>query len=144
MHFRYLLDCYRNKIFLLQSCLDKNLAPGYIVQRIRRIKCCNSTKGWDFLFHRLSWVCEILFICKVEIMLVFLWLQFLKYLTNNSAQLKSKLSNNTYHFLNLLIKKKYGSITTTDRHIFNFSSYVLSDSEKFVLSRGLNFCAQSY
>ena len=67
-------------------------------------------------------------------------LQFSKYLTNNSARLKSKLSNSTHHFLNLLIKKKYGSITTTDRDILNFSSYVLSDSEKFVLSRGLNFC----
>ena len=35
---------------------------------------------------------------------------------------------------------KYGSIVTTDEHIFNYSSYILSDCEKFVLSRGPNFC----
>ena len=35
---------------------------------------------------------------------------------------------------------KYSSIITTDKHIFNYSSYVLSDCEKFVLSRGSNFC----
>ena len=35
---------------------------------------------------------------------------------------------------------KYGSTVTTDKHIFNYSSYVLSDCEKFVLSKGLNFC----
>ena len=35
---------------------------------------------------------------------------------------------------------KYDSIVTTDKHIFNYSSYVLSDCKKFLLSRGLNFC----
>ena len=35
---------------------------------------------------------------------------------------------------------QYGSTVTTDKHIHNYSSYVLSDCEKFVLSRGLNFC----
>ena len=43
-------------------------------------------------------------------------------------------------FLNHLIKRKFGSIVTSDKHIFNSSSYVLSDCEKFVLSRGINFC----
>ena len=66
-------------------------------------------------------------------------LRFSKYLTNNSSSLKSKLLNSNQHFLNLLIKMEYRSIVTTDKHIFNYSSYVLSDCEKFVLSRGLNF-----
>ena len=34
-----------------------------------------------------------------------------------------------------------GCVLTSDKHIFTFSSYNLSDCEKLVLSSGLNFCA---
>ena len=49
-------------------------------------------------------------------------LRFSKYLSNNSFRLKSKLLCNNQQFLNHLIKKKLGSIVTTDEHIFNYSS----------------------
>ena len=39
-----------------------------------------------------------------------------------------------------MVKMKYGSIVTTDKHTFNYYSYVLSGCKKFALFRGLNFC----
>ena len=152
IHFRYLLDTYENKILLLQFCLDNNLAPGYIVRRIREIKCHNSTnvlraflKGEiSFFLDSMESVKSRLYdkgkICWSSLSFFDLF-RFYKYLTNNFSQLKSKLLNSNQQFLNYLIKKKYGSTVTTDRHIFNYSAYVSSDSEKFVLSRGHNFCA---
>ena len=109
IHLRYLLDSYRNKIFLLQSCLDKNLAPGYIVRWIRRIKCRYSTNVLRaFLKDEISYFTDS--IESVKYRLYVKWrscwsslsfmdlLRFSKYLTNNSARLKSKLFNNTHHF----------------------------------------------
>ena len=43
-------------------------------------------------------------------------------------------------FFHFLIKRKFGCVLTSDKYIFNFSSYVLSDCESLILSRGLNFC----
>ena len=116
IHFRYLLDCYKNKIFLLQSCLDKNLAPGYIVRRIRKIKCRNSTNVLRaFLKDEISYFMDSIESVKSHLykwrscwssLSFFHLLRFSKYLTNNSAQLKSKLLNSAHHFLNLLIKKE--------------------------------------
>ena len=69
IHLRYLLDAYKNKILFLQSCLDNNLALGYIVQWIRKIKCSNSInvitcifKGQNFFLFGLNRVCEVSFI----------------------------------------------------------------------------------
>ena len=61
----YLLDSYKNKIFLLQSCLGNNLAPGYIVRRIKKRKCRNYTNVLraflkdEISFFLNSIVCEI-------------------------------------------------------------------------------------
>ena len=44
--------------------------------------------------------------------------------------------NNKY--LNMLIRNKFGSITS-NKHIINLSSYSLCDGEKLVLSTGLDF-----
>ena len=112
---------YHNFTNVLRAFLKDEIS--YFMDSIESVKSCLYVK-WRSCWSSLSF---------------FDLFRFLKYLTNNSARLNSKLLNSTRHFFNLLIKKKYGSITTTDRHIFNFSSYVLSDSEKFVLSRGLNF-----
>ena len=129
IHFRYLLDTYKNKILLLlQSCLDNNLAPGYIVRRIRKIKCRNSTNVLRvFLKDEISFFLD--WIESVKSRLYYNWktcwsslsffdlLRFSKYLTNNSARLKSKLLNSNQQFSNHLIKMKYGSTVITDRHI---------------------------
>ena len=42
IHLRYLIDTYKNEILFLQSCFDNNIAPGYILRRIKKIKCRNT------------------------------------------------------------------------------------------------------
>ena len=131
IYFRYLLDSFKNKIFLLQSCLDNNSAPEYIVRHIKKIKCHNSTNVLHaFLKDKISFFLDS--IESVKSRLYHKWktcwsshsffnlLHFSKYLTNNSARLKTLLLNSTQQFLNQLIKMKYGSTATTDRHIFKF------------------------
>ena len=120
------------------------------VRRIRKIKCCST---FNVLRAFLKDEISIFFdsIESVKARLYYKWktywsslsffdLRFSKYLTNNSSHLKSTLLNSHQQFFNHLIKRKFGSIVTSDKHIFNYSSYVLSDCEKFVLSRGLTFC----
>ena len=151
IHLRFLIDTYKNKIPFRQSCLDNNLAPGYILRRIKKIKCRNTINVLRaFLKDEISFFFDS--IESVKARLYFNWkmcwsslsffdlLRFSKYLTNNSSRLKSKLLNSNQQFWNHLIKRKFGSIVTSDKHIFNYSSYVLSDCEKLVLSRELNFC----
>ena len=65
---------------------------------------------------------------------------FSKYLSNTGNNTKDRTLDKNKSFLHFLIKRKFGCVLTSDRHISNFSSYNLSDCEKLVLSRGLNFC----
>lgn len=63
--------------------------------------------------------------------------RFLANLDENSAKSSTKRFN---EHLSLLIRNRFGSDSTNlDKHLFNFSSVVFSDSEKLVLSKGLNF-----
>ena len=66
--------------------------------------------------------------------------RFSKYLSNTGNNTKIRTPDKNKSFLHFLIKRKFGCVLTSDKHIFNFSSYILSDGEKLVLSRGLNFC----
>ena len=148
---KYKIDTNKNKILFLQSCLDNNIAPGYILRWIKKIKCRNTINVLHaFLKDEISFFSDSIESFKARLYLNWMksWsslsffdlLRFSKYLLNNSSRLKSKLLNSNQQFLNHLIKRKFGSIVTSDKHIFNYSSYVLSDCEKLVLSRGLSFC----
>ena len=120
IHLRYLLDTYKNKILLLRSCLDNNLAPRYIVRRIRKIKCRNSINVLRaFLKVEIAFFLDSIESVKSRLyhkwktcwssLSLFDLLRFSKYLTNNSSRLKSKLLKSHQQSLNHLIKMKYGS-----------------------------------
>ena len=147
---RYRINVYRNKILFLQSFQDNNVAPSYIFRRIIKIKCRSTNNVLRaFLKDEISLLSDSLESFKSRLYLQWkkFWsslsffdlLRFSKYLSNNSFRLKSKLLSNNQQFLKHLIKKKSGSIVTTDKHIFNYSSYVLTDCEKLVPSKGLSF-----
>ena len=113
IHLRYLLDTNENNILFHQSCLDNNLAPRYIVQRMRKIKCRNTINVLrvylkdeiSFFLDSIESVKSHLYqkwkTCWSSLSFFLNLLRFSKYLTNNSFHLKSKLLNSNQQFLNI-------------------------------------------
>ena len=71
IHLRFLIDTYKNKILFLQSCFDNNLPPGYILRRIRKIKCNTINVSRAFLKDEISFLFDS--IESVKARLYFNW-----------------------------------------------------------------------
>ena len=58
------------------------------------------------------------------------------------AEERKRKQIETKHFLivNWLVKQRFRSVSNSGNNICNLFAYVLWQSEKFVLSRGLDFC----
>ena len=155
IHLRGKLISLKCRSSFLKSCLNNNVVPGYISRRIQKIKCRNLTNvERAFIRDEITFFMDSIESLKSHIKSSwsYAWkylgffdkFRFAKYLSINADTLFNQHTANYNKFLSLLIKKKFGNITTTDKHIFNFSSHVLSESEKLVLSRGLSFCNPPY
>ena len=135
---------------ILQSCMNNKVVPDYISRRISKIKCHNSINV-ERTFIKDEIVFYSAYINSLETRLHTFWQNawsslgffdifcFSKYLSNTGNNTKDKTLDKIKSFLHFLVKRKFGCVLTSNKHIFNFSSYVLSDCEKLVLSRGQNF-----
>ena len=69
------------------------------------------------------------------------YFRFSKYLSLGDEFYNNQAVRKNDRHLSLLVKSRFGEDNTDfDKHIFNFSDLILSDLEKSVLSKGLNFC----
>ena len=67
-------------------------------------------------------------------------IRFCRYLALLDEQTDSKSKIKNVRLLAALRRDRFGNaLGDTARHVLNFSDYVLSDTESFVLSHGLNF-----
>ena len=131
--------------------MNNKVVPDYISRRVFKIKCRNAFKV-ERVFIKDEIVFYFGYITSLKTRLHTFWKKvwtslsffdisrFSKYKSNSGNNTKDKTLDKNKRFLHFLIKRKFGCVLTSDKHIFNFSSYVLSDCEKLVLSRGLNFC----
>ena len=75
-----------------------------------------------------------------EFLTFFDTIRFCRYLALLDERTKSKWKNKNERLLALLRRDRFGNaLGDTTRHVLNLSDYVLSDTESFVLSHGLNF-----
>ena len=130
--------------------MNNKVVPDYIPRRISKIKCRKAINvECAFVKDEIVFYSE--YITSLKTCLQTFWkkawtsisffdiFRFSKYLSILATTLKIRLDNNK-SFLHFLIKRMFCYVLTSDKHIFNFSSYVLLDCEKLVLSRVLNFC----
>ena len=78
-------------------------------------------------------------ICKF--LSFFDWIRFSRYLADIEKTQQDRIQAKHFRNLNWLLKQRFGSIPSNfGDNIYNLSSYELSDTEKFVLAYGLDFC----
>ena len=131
--------------------MNNKVVPDYISRRISKIKCRNAI-NFERAFINDEIAFYSMYITFLRTCLHTLWKKawtslsffdifyFSKYLSNTGNNTKIRTPDKNKSFLHFLIKRKFGCELISDKHLFNFSSYNFSDSEKLVLSRGLNFC----
>lgn len=134
-------DCILNKVapqFIIARIKDSgvNISPtiekAFLKDEIRRQEMVRKK-------IRCSYKAQLVLVETVLTKLDFL--RFLKYLSAIVKKLQQeKLSKNQSQITNF-VRMRFGETSTpSHRHITNLSDYKLNDTEKFVLSHGLNFC----
>ena len=69
------------------------------------------------------------------------WFRFCRYLSEIDQRKREQVEAKHFRNLNWLLKQRFGSfMTDSGKNICNLSSHQLSDTERFVLSHGLEFC----
>ena len=69
------------------------------------------------------------------------WIRFSRYLADIEKTQQDRIQAKHFRNLNWLLKQRFGSVPSNfGDNIYNLSSYELSDTEKFVLAYGLDFC----
>ena len=146
------LSSLRHTIRFLRQCLRNHVVPKYISKRIFAAKTRPSPNiERAFLqdeiqiftirlkhvqnLHRAAWTVCIHFLSFFDM------LRFSRYISNYEISLDARNSSKKENYLSSIIIEKFGSEpSNVEKHIFNLSDYTLSDTEKLVLSRGLEFC----
>ena len=68
------------------------------------------------------------------------WIRFFRYLANIEQIKQKKIRTKHFNTINWLRRQRFGSSNSSGKTICNLSSYNLSETEKFVLAYGLEFC----
>ena len=135
----------------LKACISKRVAPKYIVARIERSRARHSpemeraflTDDVEKLTEqsrKLQTINQSHWRAAREFLTFFDTIRFCRYLALLDERTKSKWKNKNERLLALLRRDRFGNaLGDTTRHVLNLSDYVLSDTESFVLSHGLNF-----
>ena len=135
----------------LKACISKRVAPKYIVARIERSRARHSpemeraflTDDVEKLTEqsrKLQTINQSHWRAAHEFLTFFDTIRFYRYLALLEERTKSKWKNKNERLLALLRRDRFGNaLGDTTRHVLNLSDYVLSDTESFVLSHGLNF-----
>ena len=133
---RWINTALQCKIQFHQSCMHNKVVPDYILRHISRIKCCNTM--WNVLFIKDETVFFFFFlesIIPIETCLQILWkkswmslsffdiIGFSQYLFSDGSNTQNKILFKNRSFLHFLMRRKFGCVVTSDRHIFNFSLF---------------------
>ena len=68
------------------------------------------------------------------------WIRFFRYLANIELIKQKQICTKHFNTINWLRRQRFGSSNPSVKTICNLSSYNLSETEKFVLAYGLEFC----
>ena len=68
------------------------------------------------------------------------WVRFSRYVAEVEERKRNQIKTKPFQTVNWLVKQRFGFVSNSGNNICNLSTYVLSDTEKFVLSHGLDFC----
>ena len=133
------------------SCICKRVAPKYMVARIERSRARHDPEmERAFLtddvekqaeqLKKLRAVYQSHLRAAREFLTFFGTIRFCRYLAllDGRTESKSKIKNKRLLF-SIRHDRCGNAFSDTTRHILNLSDYVLSDTESFVLSHGLNF-----
>ena len=135
----------------LKACISKRVALKYIVARIERSRARHSlemeraflTDDVEKLTEqsrKLQTINQSHWQAARKFLTFFGTIRFCRYLALLDERTKSKWKNKNERLLALLRRDRFGNaLGDTTRHVLNLSDYVLSDTESFVLSHGLNF-----
>ena len=139
-------------IQFLKSCKTQRVIPSFLCHRIKAAKVRLTTAmEHAFLTDEISKNLEklrnlILIYSKVwskvrMFLSYFDWIRFCRYLAKIEVTKQKQISTKHFNTINWLRRQRFGSCSTpTGKNIFNLSSYCLSETEKFVLAHGLEFC----
>ena len=62
------------------------------------------------------------------------WMRFCRYVAEVEERKRNRIKTKNFQIVNWLVKQRFGSVTNSGIIICNLSAFVLSDTEKFVLS----------
>ena len=67
-------------------------------------------------------------------------MRFCSYVAEVEEHKRNQIKTKHFQIVNWLVKQQFRSVSNSENNICNLFSIVLSQSEKFVLARGLDFC----
>ena len=135
----------------LKACISRRVAPKYIVARIERSRARHSPEMERVFLtddveklteqsRKLQTINQSHWRAARKFPTFFDTIRFCRYQALLDERTKSKWKNKNERLLALLRRDRFGNaLGDTTRHVLNLSDYVLSDTESFVLSHGLNF-----
>ena len=136
----------------LKVCIAKKLAPKFITRRIKNAQIRHSpTIERVFLTNEISANeskldgLKSLYkkqLDKVQKFLSFFdWIRFCRYLAEIEIRKRDQIQAKHFSNLNWMRKQHFGTAASViESSIVNLSKYDLSDTEKFVLAHGREFC----
>ena len=75
-----------------------------------------------------------------KLLTFFDWMKFCRHVAEVDEHKKKQIETKHVLIVNWLVKQRFRSVLNSGNNICNLSAYVLSQSEKFVLSRELDCC----
>ena len=75
-----------------------------------------------------------------KLLTFFDWMKFCRHVAEVEEHKKKHIETKHFQTVNWLVKQRFRSVSNSGNNICNLSAYVLSQSEKFVLSRRLDCC----
>ena len=135
----------------LKECIAKRVAPQYISSRIKNSQERSSPtmerafindeigKNQEKLVKLLRKVDEMCLKTR-KFLTFFDWVRFSRYVAEVEERKRNQIKTKHFQTVYWLVKHRFGSVSNSGNNICNLSTYVLSDTEKFVLSHELGFC----
>ena len=136
---------------VLKECIAKRVSPRYISIHVKNSQARPSpTMERAFIndeigknrekLVRLLRKLDVLRLKTPKFLTFFNWVRFSRYVAEVEERKRNQIKTKHIETLNWLVKQRFGSVSNSRNNICNLSAYVLSDTEKFVLSHGLDFC----
>ena len=139
-------------ISFYKLCLANRVSPKFISARISRSRARHSpTIERAFLNDEIEKINAQIWHTKRaydrewtkirNVLSFFDLIRFCRYLSEIDQRTENATNEKHNRNIQLLRKKRFGGmLSDKEKHILNLSDYSLSDTEKFVLSNGLDFC----